>query len=735
MADCEYAGLMDINYLDKRKSGLSLVGDVTWGSSFCQFYQNREDILEILVPYFKAGLENNELCVLVTEDGASIKDIESIISGEIPDIRKDQFEIVSLKRWIPGRQKPEKSILIRLEKAISRGCDGVRLAFEFSPGNDRMVPISHDVVESVNRFNTIAAIFYPRDNFDAVGIMEVVKNHHGALIKNSGKWEVIESSEARVDRNALTRAEEKLRVLFSHMAEGFAYHRIVLDGKGKPSDYIFLEVNDAFENMLGLKVKDLIGKRVTQIIPGIETDATDWIGKYGGVALSGKPIKFESYSDALKRWYSVSAFSPSRGFFAVTFNDITERKEAEEDLKINNERLSILSEANSLLLSSGDPQRMVQIIAKKVMEHLDCDCFFNFIADENAGKLRLNAYAGIPAGTAKSIEWLNYGEAICGCAARDGCRIVSENIQENGDMRAELVRSFGVQAYAAHPLAVGLKTVGTLSFGTRSRTHFDEDELDLMKTIAGQVSVAMARKLVEDDLKRYAVNLETANRELESFSYTVSHDLRAPLRSMDGYSNALLEDYANKLDSQGKTWLQNIRSSSIYMGRLIDDILGLSRVIRTELKFEEVDLSEIARTEAVRLKKEEPRRRVEFTIEKGVQAVGDINLLGLVIQNLLGNAFKFTLKNQSARIEFGLDRQNGTPVYFVRDNGAGFDMKYVDKLFTAFQRLHSDRDYPGTGIGLATVQKIIQRHDGRVWAEGEVNRGATFFFTLNQERQ
>ena len=154
--------------------------------------------------------------------------------------------------------------------------------------------------------------------------------------------------------------------------------------------------------------------------------------------------------------------------------DITSLKKAEKALKTNNERLRILSETNSLLLSAENPEKIVQTIASKVMVHLSCDCFFNFIVDESAGKLRLNAYAGIPAETAKGISWLNFGEAICGCAARDSCRIVSENIQENGDMRAVLVRSFGVQAYAAHPLSVGVKTVGTLSFGTRSRTHFNE---------------------------------------------------------------------------------------------------------------------------------------------------------------------------------------------------------------------------------------------------------------------
>ena len=238
-------------------------------------------------------------------------------------------------------------------------------------------------------------------------------------------------------------------------------------------------------------------------------------------------------------------------------------------------------------------------------------------------------------------------------------------------------------------------------------------------------------KQAEESLRRYASELESANKDLESFSYTVSHDLRAPLRSLEGYSTAILEDYADKLDKEGKKWLENIRASSIHMGQLINDILGLSRVIRAELRLEKVNLSEMAELQANKLKENEPERKVEFVIAPDLYAFGDRNLLGLVFQNLLGNAFKFTSKSQSARIEFGLEMQNGEPVYFIRDNGSGFDMKYVDKLFKPFQRLHSDKEYSGTGIGLATVQKIILRHGGRIRAEGEINKGATFYFTLD----
>ena len=411
--------------------------------------------------------------------------------------------------------------------------------------------------------------------------------------------------------------------------------------------------------------------------------------------------------------------------------DITNLKRAEKALKVNNERLEILSEANSLLLSSEEPERMVQRIASKVMEHLNCDCFFNFIVDEGAGKLRLNAYAGIPEETAKGIAWINYGEAICGCAARDGCRIVSEDVQHNGDVRAALVRSFGVQAYAAHPLTIGVKTIGTLSFGTRSRAHFREDELEMMKTIAGQVSIAMERKLYEEDLKRYATELESTNKELEAFSYSVSHDLRAPLRTIEGFSQAVMEEYSSKLDENGKDYLARVRHASVLMNSLIDAMLKLSRISQAEMQVEKVNLSEMVREVLEEVSSSQPERKAQYKIASGVVAQGDRALLQILVRNLVENAWKFTARSPEAIIEFGVKEKDGQKAYYIRDNGAGFEMKYAGKLFQAFQRLHSSQEYPGTGIGLATVQRIINRHGGRVWAEGEQGKGATFYFTLD----
>jgi signal transduction histidine kinase len=235
---------------------------------------------------------------------------------------------------------------------------------------------------------------------------------------------------------------------------------------------------------------------------------------------------------------------------------------------------------------------------------------------------------------------------------------------------------------------------------------------------------------LEQRVRDRTAELAAANKELEAFSYSVSHDLRAPLRSIDGFSLALIEDYGTKLDDGGKDYLRRVRAASQRMSQLIDDMLNLARVTRRSMQRETVDLSSLAKSIARDLSTEEPDRQVEFSIAEGLTADADSGLMKIAMQNLIGNAWKYTSAHDRARIEFGRTDQNGHSAYFVKDDGAGFDPRYVERLFGAFQRLHAATQFPGTGIGLATVQRIIHRHGGQVWAEGGVERGATFYFTL-----
>ena len=241
-------------------------------------------------------------------------------------------------------------------------------------------------------------------------------------------------------------------------------------------------------------------------------------------------------------------------------------------------------------------------------------------------------------------------------------------------------------------------------------------------------------KRAEQQQRKYAAQLDAANQELEAFSYSVAHDLRTPLRALDGFSLALVEDYTDKLDEKGHDYLGRIRAASQHMGRLIDDLLELSRVARSPLNRRAVDLSALAEDIAQELRSAGAPRDTDLVISPGLVANADERLLRIVLTNLLGNAWKFTESQPHALIEFGVEELEGQVPYFVRDDGAGFDMAHVGQLFTPFQRLHSRADFPGNGIGLSLTARIIERHGGRIWAEGAEGQGATFHFTLSSQK-
>jgi PAS domain S-box-containing protein len=253
---------------------------------------------------------------------------------------------------------------------------------------------------------------------------------------------------------------------------------------------------------------------------------------------------------------------------------------------------------------------------------------------------------------------------------------------------------------------------------------------DITETRRIQDELQRSREELEQRVVERTVNLTAANQELEAFSYSVSHDLRSPLRSIDGFSQALLEDFADKLDAEGQDSLQRIRAASQKMGRIIDDLLNLSKLTRTQMRTERIHISEMAQKILEELRSSDQYRQVQVIVQENLLAVGDSSLLRIALENLLSNAWKFTGKQENARIVFGAERIQGEKVYFVQDNGAGFNMEYGSKLFGAFQRLHQAHEFSGTGIGLATVRRIIHRHGGRIWAESEVGRGAKFSFTL-----
>jgi light-regulated signal transduction histidine kinase (bacteriophytochrome) len=321
------------------------------------------------------------------------------------------------------------------------------------------------------------------------------------------------------------------------------------------------------------------------------------------------------------------------------------------------------------------------------------------------------------------------------------------------DCHIAILAQFQVRANLVVPLLQGRHLWGLLCIHQcRAPRQWQPLEIEFVEQIADQLAIALKQaELVAElrsevlerqqaeqraqefnqGLQQAIIELTAVNKELEAFSYSVSHDLRAPLRSIDGFSQALLEDYLEQLDATGQDYLRRIRTATQRMGQLIDDLLTLARVTRSDFHSQAVDLSQIASSICTHLQQIEPTRQVEFGLQTGLVARGDTQLLYLVLENLINNAWKFTSKQPQPKIEFGaIPQENHSITYFVRDNGVGFEMTFVDKLFKPFQRLHGMQEFAGNGIGLATVQRIIHRHGGQVWAEAGLNQGATFYFTL-----
>jgi signal transduction histidine kinase/HAMP domain-containing protein len=409
-------------------------------------------------------------------------------------------------------------------------------------------------------------------------------------------------------------------------------------------------------------------------------------------------------------------------------------------------RLTLLNALDRAILTAQSSRA----IAQTALEHLQAlvSCWRTGISlfDVAAGQGIVFASTGggqprFPTGTRLALE--NYG--LQDIEALQAGRIyIVEDVHALAVPPATVrsLQAEGLRSYARLPLRSQGELIGALNLWADKPGGFTPEQLDSAHEVADVLAVAIQHARLHEQVQHYAAELEqrvaertaqleAANKELEAFSYSVSHDLRAPLRSIDGFSQALLEDYAESLDAQGQDFLRRIRNATQRMGELIDALLILARVTRADLQREVSDLSDMARAVVAELRRQEPTRQVEWVIADGLKVSGDARLLRVVLENLLSNAWKFSAKQPAARIEFGaLEPTGGLLTCFVRDNGAGFDMAYADKLFGAFQRLHRGDEFPGTGVGLATVQRVIHRHGGRIWAEASVGQGATFYFTL-----
>jgi signal transduction histidine kinase len=325
---------------------------------------------------------------------------------------------------------------------------------------------------------------------------------------------------------------------------------------------------------------------------------------------------------------------------------------------------------------------------------------------------------------------------ISGWAMLNKRPAVIEDIYADSRIPIDAYRPTFVKSLVMVPIRTA-DPIGAIGNYWAKRHLATAEEVELLQALANTTSVAIENVQLyaelEQRVKDRTAQLELANRELEAFSYTVSHDLRSPLQTIAGFAELLSDSYAGTLDAQAQKYLRHISSTTERMAGLINDLLTLSQVEKSEMHVEPTNLSSLARSVADELRSSDPARQVEFVIQNDVMTEGDPRFLRVAMENLLRNAWKYSSRRSSATIEFGCRRTDEEQAFFVRDNGAGFDPKEANRLFGAFQRLHSPADFPGTGVGLATVRRIIQRHNGKIWAEGEVGKGATFYFTVSPQ--
>jgi len=537
---------------------------------------------------------------------------------------------------------------------------------------------------------------------------------------------------------ALLESEERYRRLFQSLTVGMAVHQIVLDEAGTPVDYTFLEVNPAYERLTGLTAGQVVGRTVREVLPQVEED---WIRRFGAVALGGPPDSFEKYSPEVDKAFEILAYSPRPGQFAVMLRDLSETLRMLEDLRQSSGRLALLHSIDGAVLEARPLDAILDQALERLRELVPTPrTGVLLFEDEGEGVLAAQQGLTIP-GLALGTR-LRLRPEVTDKLRQNRCVELSLGAADADryGVHGELVRA-GLGEFLHLPLTFGGELLGALTLSREPGVRFQPREQEIAKEVAGHMAVAVRQGRLQEEVERHARELEqrveertrqlrAANEELEAFAYSVSHDLRSPLRAVDGFSRMLEEDHGERLDAEARRLLDVIRGSTRRMDQLIGDLLTLSRVSRADVTLERVDMESQAREAFLDVISHGGGSDMELDLGALPEARGDARLLRQVWRNLLGNAVKFSRDAAVRRVTVRGGLKDGMTWYEVRDQGAGFDPAYAHKLFGVFQRLHGEHEFDGTGVGLALVRRIVRRHGGEVEATGEVGKGAAFRFRL-----
>jgi PAS domain S-box-containing protein len=530
-------------------------------------------------------------------------------------------------------------------------------------------------------------------------------------------------------------AHDLLTSVFERMSDGI----VALD---KDGNYTYVS-QPAVRLLNRQKPEDLIGKNIWIEFPEVVGQAFDHA--FHRAIETQQVISLETYYEPWDRWFENRIY-PSPDGVTIYFTETTERKRAEAAVQRYNRHLTVIRQIEEDIIAARSPEKIMEAVLNNVRELIPCDRAAVMILDEETEVVTVTAATPDPTSAIQPNAHfpLNRGPMLEMLRSGENLRV--PDLQQLDNVTSELIKVYireGIRSALLSPLIVEGQFIGVLNLTSQRPDFFITEHVEIAQDLANQLAVALYQSRLtqriiqqnaelEQRVAERTAQLEAKNRDLETFSYTVSHDLKAPLRGIDGYSRLLLEDHLDKLDEEGRSFLRNIRTAANQMGQLIDDLLTYSRLERRPLQTNQINPHSLAESLVAEYTAEIQQREVSLTLSIPPQATvsADPDGLTMALRNLLDNALKFTRQIEKPVIEIGGRETENTCILWVQDNGIGFDMKYHDRILEIFQRLHRVEEYPGTGIGLAIVKKAMQRMGGRIWAESELGKGATFYLEV-----